>query len=175
MFKNFFKKKIKDRTSIGLKDLLPGDMVDFDLKTWKVEAKHEYDWDGDISVEWQLKSSDDMVFLELEDEESDEFSMSRKISNSKIDPQVFKDISQSDEAPEEIIYNNQKFFLDEISTGYFFENCQEEGSPVVTYEYTSDDDSLYLTIEQWGERSFEISLGKEVFDYQFTNFLPGAK
>jgi hypothetical protein len=175
MFKNFFKKKTKDRTSIGLKDLLPGDMVDFDLKTWNVAAKHEYDWDGDMSVEWQLKSSDDMIFLELEDDESDEFCLSRKISNSEIDSVVFEDIAESDEAPEEIIYNNQKFFLEEISSGYFFEDCGEEGSPVVSYEYTSDDGSLYLTIEQWGERSFEVSLGKEVFDYQFTNFLPGAK
>jgi len=175
MFKKFFKKKVKDRSSIGLKDLLPGDMVDYDLKTWEVKAKNRYESDGDTSYEWQLASSDDMFFLQLDDEESDEYSISRKTDKSGITPSVFQYISESDDAPEKIEFQNKEYFLDEIYSAYFFKNCKEEGVPFISYEYISSDEETYLTIEQWGEKSFEVSIGHEAFDYQFTNFLPGAK
>ncbi|PID78132.1 MAG: hypothetical protein CSA18_04515 [Deltaproteobacteria bacterium] len=174
-FKKFFKKKKESRISIGLTDLMPGDMVDFDMKTWEVTARHKYDWEGDITLEWQIKSSDDMLFIALEDSESSEFSMSRKISNSEIDNSVFKYISENDDAPQTIRYNNDEFSLDEISSGYFYENSEGEGAPLISYDYTSSSGENFLSIEQWGEKSFEVFISNEVFEYQFTNFLPGSE
>jgi len=177
MFKkimSFFTKEKKDRTAIGLKDMLTGDMVDYDMKTWEVISRNRYDWGGEDSYEWQLRSSDDMFYLEFGDEEEYEFSISRKIDINELDSEIFKEISSTDEAPEEIKYKDTKFYLSEISSGYFYEGCKGEGEPFVAYDYTSEDGNSYLTIEQWGERSFEASIGKDVEDYQFTNFLPGS-
>ena len=175
MFKKLFGKKEKDRSSIGLKDLLPGDMLDYDMKSWEVTAKNQYESDGEAGYEWQLKTSDDMIFLELEDDEADEFSISRKIKTSELAPEIFEEIAETDDAPEKIQYNGKDFYLDEVYSAYFFKDCSEEGTPFISYDYVSEDGSDYLTVEQWGERSFEVSAGHEVFDYQFTNFLPGAK
>lgn len=175
-FKNLFKKKEKDRSNLELKDILPGDILDYDMKTWKVVAKNKYDWDGDFTYEWQLKTSDDMIFLELEDEETDEYSASRKIKNSDIDTKVFEQISETDESPEKINVDGKDFYLDEVVPGLFIKNCQDTNEePFVSFYYISADGSEFITIEQWDERSFEVSKGFQVFEYQFTNILPGTK
>jgi hypothetical protein len=172
-FFDFFKKKKKDRSDIGIKDLLPGDMVDFDMKSWEVKARHKYDYDGETIYEWQLKSSDDNIFLEIDDDESNSLIISRKIPNSFIDQSVFNEISNSDDAPEEIEVETKKYYLEEVSSGYFFENSSSQEQPFIAYDYSSADGDSFITIEQWGERSFEVCKGCSVFEYQFTNFLPG--
>jgi len=172
-FFDFFKKKHKDRSFIGIKDLLSGDMVDYDMKTWQVHAKHKYDYENEIIYEWQLKTSDDNIFLEIDDEESNSLIISRKIPNSNIDKSVFNEISSTDDAPEEIEVETKKYFLEEISSGYFFENSSYEKEPFIAYDYTSEDSEDFITIEQWGEKSFEVCKGETVYEYQFTNFLPG--
>ncbi|MDY0362488.1 MAG: DUF4178 domain-containing protein [Desulforegulaceae bacterium] len=172
-FFKFFKKKKKDRSFIGIKDLLPKDMVDYDMKTWEVQAKHKYDYEGEVIFEWQLKTSDDNIFLEIDDAESSSLIISRKIPNSYVDKSVFDEISSTDEAPQEIEVEGKKYFLDEISSGYFFENSSNEEEPFIAYDYTSEDGKNFITIEQWGERSFEVCRGENVYEYQFTNFLPG--
>jgi len=172
-FFDFFKKKHKDRSFIGINDLLPGDMVDYDMKTWEVKAKHKYDYEGEIIFEWQLRTSDDNIFLEIDDEESNSLIISRKIPNSYISQSVFNEISSTDDAPEEIEVETKKYFLEEISSGYFFENSSGEEEPFIAYNYTSENGESFVTIEQWGERNFEVCRGENVYEYQFTNFLPG--
>ncbi|MBW2366658.1 MAG: DUF4178 domain-containing protein, partial [Deltaproteobacteria bacterium] len=74
--KDFFKKKQPSDlkiTDLTLSDLKMGYMVDYDLKTWQVTAHNTYDWgDGDLTLEWQLKSHDDTIYLELESDDEEQ-------------------------------------------------------------------------------------------------------
>ena len=74
--RDFFKKNKKDEldplSDLSLSGLKKGYLVDYDLKTWEVSAYNYYDWsEGDISHEWQLRSGDQVVYLEMESEPED--------------------------------------------------------------------------------------------------------
>ena len=76
-WKDFFCKKEQAPPPDPLRDLRletlkVGYLVDYDLKTWKVEAYNVYDWGGgEKSYEWQLKSHDDAIYLERETDDED--------------------------------------------------------------------------------------------------------
>ena len=71
-WKDFFglgKKKVRKEepdliSDLSLAKLKKGWFVDFDDKSWQVEAYNYYDWGSrDITHEWQLKSHDDTIYL----------------------------------------------------------------------------------------------------------------
>jgi hypothetical protein len=42
------------------------------------------------------------------------------------------------------------------------------------WDYADDSGKYSLTIEQWGETDYELSVGREVEEYQFSNILPNS-
>ncbi len=175
---DFFKKekKVEDtepRGDLTLSDMKKGYMVDYDMKTWEIKAYDCYDWgDGDLSYEWQLQSFDEILYLELEHDDEAYWSLNRKIAFRRLGPKVKQHILETGDSPEEIVYEGTVYYLEETSGGHFMKSCQGEGAEVLTWDYEDDDGNAFLSIEQWGEREFEASVGFPVQEYQFDNILP---
>ena len=176
--RDFFKKNKKDEldplNDLSLARLKKGYLVDYDLKTWEVSACNYYDWsEGDISHEWQLRSGDQVVYLEMESDDKEEWSLNRKIAFSRLDSQIKKRIIETGDPPEKIVFDEVTYYMEETGGGRFYKDGQGHGKEVLQWGYQDDGGRSYLSIEQWGEDEFEASTGEPVEEYQFTNILPG--
>jgi hypothetical protein len=45
--------------------------------------------------------------------------------------------------------------------------------PFVVWDFSDEKSTKFLSIEQWGETKFDMTIGFPVEEYQFTNILPG--
>ena len=169
-------KEIDPLADLTLAKLKKGYYLDYDMNTWQVEARHQYDWGGgDITHEWQLKSHDDTIYLSKETDDEDEWTISRKIPIGKIGSHVTDHIIEHEDPPDEITVDGVTYYLEESGGGHFYENGKSPGQQFISWDYEDDSGEKYLTIEQWSEEDFEASAGTSVEEYQFTNILPGEK
>jgi len=179
-FKDFFKKKAPDKGPDPLSDLTLGNMkkgyyVDYDLKTWQVVSANRYDWgSGDLTYEWQLESHDDTLFLELEPDDEDYWSICRKQPFQKLDSGIKKQLVDYDNPPETILFELKTYYLDETGGALFYKDNAPEEKEVFKWDYADETGKLFLTIEQWGENDYELLVGEKAEEYQFSNILPGA-
>ena len=176
--KDWFSKKKKPEVDplheLSLEHLKPGYFVDFDLKTWEVTGYNVYEWEESAeNREWQLRASDDMVYLELEVDDDRYWSINRKIPFLKLGAEVKQHLQEEQDPPDEIVYNGVNYYLEEMAGGYFREGEEGVRREMLRWSYEDDSGSHFLTIEQWGEGDFEASQGEAVQEYQFTNILPG--
>ncbi|MBW2622164.1 MAG: DUF4178 domain-containing protein, partial [Deltaproteobacteria bacterium] len=121
--KDIFKKKKPDLDplkDLTLHKLKKGYFVDWDMKTWEVLAVNVYDFsEGDISREWQLESSEEIVYLELESDDEDFWSLSRKVPFGSVGEGIKEYIQQNDDPPAEIEYEGTTYYLEEMAGGRF--------------------------------------------------------
>ena len=175
--KDFFKRKKKEEFDIvrdlSLSKMKKGYMVDYDLETLEVSAYNYYDWgNDDISHEWQLRSGNDIVYLEMESDDGEEWSLNRKIAFASLDSQIKKEIIETGDPPEKILFEGVTYYIEETSGGHFYKDGSGIGKEVLQWSYQDDEERHYLCVEQWGEEEFEASTGEPVEEYQFTNILP---
>lgn len=178
-WKDLFKKKATqpshDVTHLSLADLRPGFMVDYDMTTWQVTAAHTYDWgEDDLTFEWQLKSHDDVIYLEREPDDEDYWSISRKIPIGKIGTRTIEHIRSHGDPPDQVRVDEITYYLEESGGGYFLENGKGPGKELLKWDFADDTGKKFLSIEQWSETDFEASLGITVEEYQFTHLLVGT-
>ncbi|MEE8397638.1 MAG: DUF4178 domain-containing protein [Desulfobacterales bacterium] len=179
--RDFFSKKNEERAPDPLSDLTleklgVGYFVDYDMKTWCVEACNHYDWgDGDTTYEWQLVSHDDTLYLERQPDDEDHWSVSWKIPIGTLGVDINAHVQQHDDPPDEIQVEGTAYHLDETGGGQFYKGGSQPGKDVLTWDYVDDSGESFLSIEQWGETEFEASIGKEAEVYQFDNILPAGE
>ena len=174
----FGKKKEEDEfdalKDVQLKNLQKGWMLDYDMQTWEVTAHHKYDWGESLkSDEWELRSSNKLIFLEYDPEDGGEFSISWKVPIGKIEGNIKEHLKKNDDAPGQIVFGGKTYYLDEDGGGLFLENCKQPEQEFIYWDYVDDSEDNFVTIEQWGDNEFEASAGKAVEEYQFENILPG--
>ena len=174
---DFFKKKKPendfDPTAIKLDSLKPGYFLDYDLKTWEVITKSHYDWDGDYSYEWQLKSSDKTIYLEQEIDDESDWSISNKIPIGKIGSNITKSL-QSDNPPDSINLDGLEYYLEESGGGHYYKDGKDPAREVLYWQYENEAGDKFITLEQWGENEFEASSSFTVEEYQFTDITPSS-
>ncbi len=172
-FKSGEKKGDEPQGDLTLSQLDVGYFVDYDLKTWEVTARNHYEWgEGDRSYEWQLKGAEDVVYLEKESDDDEDWSLNRKIAFSRLGPEIKKAILETGDPPDEIIFEENTYYLEETAGGRFFKEGKGSGQEMLRWSFEDDDGRSYLGIEQWGEEDFDATLGEPVEEYQFTNILP---
>lgn len=177
-WKDFFRKKDDKLEMDPLKDLIlsnldVGYLVDYDLKTWKVEACHYSDWGaGDITREWQLKSYDETIYLEKESDDEDSWCVTWKIPIGRLGSHITDHIISHDDPPDRITFEGKVYHLEESGGGHFYPNSRGPRQEFLKWDYEDESGESYLSIIQWGEKDFEATLGKPVEEYQFANILP---
>lgn len=176
---DFFKKK-KKKEEIKLEDLVlsklkPGFLVDYDMRPHKVMAQNHYKWEeGAVTYEWELKEGSETWFLErTEDDGEVEWSLCQKKPISMLEGDIADHIEEHEDPPEKVVYQGKTFYYEEDDVGELFRGDAKEGLPFVVWDFNDEKGEEFLTIEQWGETKFDLTIGFEVEEYQFTNILPG--
>ncbi|MEN7550887.1 DUF4178 domain-containing protein [Rapidithrix thailandica] len=178
----FFKKKKEkkeegphyDPTNIRLTDLRKGFVVDYNLKTWEVAEEYEYDWgDNYFSYEFKLVSSDETIFLSLDEDDELEIQVLKKINFGRLDEGVEESLINKGKPPRKIEYEGKTYYRESERPGYFRNTDNENWSEFITWDYYDDSEKYALNIEQWGEDEFEASVGVLEEPEQFSNILPG--
>jgi hypothetical protein len=175
--RDFFRKDKKKEPDplkdLSLSELKVGYLLDYDLKTWEVTAYNYYDWGGgDISHEWQLRSGDEVVYLEKESGDEEEWSLNRKIAFASLGSGLKEQIIENGDPPEEMVFEGTAFTMEEMAGGHFHQDGQGPGKELLRWSYEDDEGRRYLGVEQWGEEDFDATVGEPVEEYQFTNILP---
>ena len=166
---------------LSLSTMKVGFLVDYDLKTWEVIGCNTYDYDGETALEWELRSGDDVRFLERSTDEGEvELTFTRRISLRDVEEDVAGTILDEGEPPEIVNLEGIRYVAAESATGVQLkqggegaENGEEaEGREFVSWCYESDEGRV-LFVAQWGDRDFTAYEGEYVEEYQFVDILPG--
>lgn len=161
---------------LGLMGLKAGGYLDYNLETYRVEKKSVFEENGQKSFEWHLvgDKSGKHMFLGYEKEDGREFwYITEKIANRQLDEGTWDQFA-SDDGPEKLCVEGINFYGVHSGAGYFYESeesIDREEMIYWTYEDRSGED--ILTIEQWGENSFELYKGRYVDDTDFYNLIQG--
>jgi hypothetical protein len=179
LFKNLFGKKEEEepkpfsRTAL---DLGMGYIFEYDLRTWEVTGEYEYDWgDEEFSKEYKVSDGKDSYYLAVEEDDEIELVWSSKIPVRQLGADIAKRISDGGAPPESLVYDNKSYHLDEESPGFFNDKTKGENddwAEFIAWDYYNEDETLNLTLEQWGERSFEASWGKVIAEFEISDILP---
>ena len=181
MIWNLFKKKkeeeINELDSLVLSKMKPGFLVDYDMKTYRVSSRNVYKWqEGGVTDEWELKQGQEVLYLEREEEDGEVlWTITRKTHIGVIEGDIARHIIDHEDPPEKVVCEETTFHLEEDDIGEYFKGDNKEGLKFVVWDYTDERQEKQLSIEQWGETKFDVALGQEVEEYQFSNILPGER
>lgn len=162
-----------------LDKLAPGDIVDFDLRSYEVRDRAHVDTGtpppGD---EWDLRAADDRLRLLREPVRGGDavWTVLRNVSLGEIDGDVRHEILTRDDPPSQLFFHSAPYLMERSGAGYVRRaggTGPEEG--FVAWSYTrADDATRVLRLEQVSETDVVAAAGERVEEYHFTNLLPGA-
>ncbi len=178
-WKNLFGKKEEKPSLDPLADLVleklkPGYLLDYDLRTWQVVAQHYHDMgDGYRREEWELRSDEEIYFLNREEDEGVYWHLTRQVPVDAVDRNLRNYIREHNDPPETLDYEGVHFRMCSYGGAKFYRNGEGPPQPFLYWDYEDEKREKILTIEQWGDIEFEAYFGQYVEEYQFTNILPG--
>ena len=181
MIWNFFKKKKEEEPdeldNLVLSKMKPGFLVDYDMKTYRVSARNVYKWqEGGFTDEWELNQGSEVLYLEREEEDGEVlWTITRKTHIGALEGDIAQVIIQNEDPPDKVTYEGITYHLEEDDIGEYYKGDSKEGLKFVVWDYTDERQENQLSIEQWGETKFDVTLGHEVGEYQFSNILPGER
>lgn len=178
---NFFKKKKDVKIDYELTDLNVGFVFEYDLETWVVKESYEYDWGNEsFSYEHKVTNGKDTLYLAVEVDDELYITLSKKVPTAKIVEGLSKYVSENKQPPEKLEYDGKTFYFDEESAGYYRDMSKGTGrddddwTEFISWDYYDEDEEYNINIEQWDEKSFEVSYGKMLKAFQISNILPAS-
>lgn len=152
-----------------LLNLKVGTKLGFQGKNWTVKEVYQYNWDGESTIEFKIKSKEEEAYLEIE--EDDDFytiNFSVDISAEDIDPMITIDDLEAEEVLAELFYSATNYFLEEIDEGEFVDlSGLDTPMGFTNYAYLYDDQ--FVNIVVWDDDSLEFSAGYEIKLDEITN------
>jgi hypothetical protein len=172
---DWFKKKENndfDPTDIQLDQLKVNFMLDYNFISYQIKKVYEYEWeDGSFAKEYQLESSSNHIYLYIEKDDVLYLELSEAKDISSLNKLVLHSLQNSDNPPNEIVYENKTYQFIKDSAGRLLED-KDDYSEFLEFKYLSDAGDI-LYIEQWDDDDFELSIAKEVRESEFSQILPG--
>ncbi len=177
-----FRKKKDLKYQYRVTDLKKGFVFDYDMQTWLVEAEYEYDWgDGYFSKEFKVSSGTTNFFLCLDDDDELELSLMSKVSAPKLLGEFRAALQSKKKVMNNIEYKGGRFSLVEECPGYFRDiskgPAKDDSSwtELIMWDFKDKSGKNVLSIGQWGENSFEISLGSIIREFEISNIFPAPE
>ena len=173
-----FKKKEEpsyDPSNITVHDLDYGFILEYDLKSWKVEEVYEYDWgNNNFSWEYLINSGDEKAFLSVSGDNDLNLTLTKQIKIRKLDEDLVDIITKTEKAPSKLFWENEKYFLDEDSAGYCKDHSNKSNTwdELISYDYFNEEEDKIISITQWDDRNFEAFAGIVLKEYQIENIIP---
>jgi len=182
MFNKLFNRKKEDPkpNSRTVRDLDLGYIFEYDLSTWEVKEVYEYDWGHeDFSKEFKINNGEKSYYLSVDEADELEISISSKLKLRKLSVDFDARVDGRFKAPRQIVFENKTYHLEGESPGYFKnaadKDVDENWEEFIAWDYYNDEETHCLTLEQWGENSFEASHGKLIKEFEISNILPRNK
>lgn len=156
-------KPIQERTPLTLR---PGDMVEYETRTYFVTVRYILDEDGWIWYEYRLDDGEgnELWFTAEEDDGVLETSMYRPVKAPELEP-----------GADRLTFEGLEFVLDESGTATATMETKENtrsGLHCRYWDYLTEDEREFLSLEQWNG-STEVSRGNPVNEFDFELF-PGS-
>ncbi len=175
---NFFKKKKEpsyDVTNLSVKDLNYGFIFDYDMKSWVVKEVYEYDWgDQKFTKEYKVDAGDEVAFLGVEDNGELTLTLAKSLKIRQIEEDIFEAITDQKKAPSKIHCKGELFYLHEDSAGYFRDHADgDTWEELMSYEYFNEDETKFISLTQWDERTLEAYSGIVLEPFKISNIIPG--
>lgn len=166
-----------DSTNIRVQDLDVGFVFDYDLATWEVQAIYEYDWGDDyFTREFKISDSSSTKYLGIEEDDELEITLSERIKVRKLDEDLMETLMERQQPPKKIAYDEITYRLDAESPGYFHDIAKGDNwEEFRSWDFEDKSGKHILTIEQWGEKEFEASIGITLKEFEISNILPASK
>jgi len=140
------------------------DIVTHFTTDYLVEGKLTYNDEGDEWYEFMLTDGDDIVWLSVEEDDRLSVAMFREV----------EDLKFTSKPPEYIDYDGERYQLEEWGRAKVTRTGQtgtRQAGSVTYYDYEAPGGEL-LSVEQWGEGSFEVTKGQSMRPNEF-EILPG--
>ena len=173
--KKWFGKKEEEEEvyrDLTLETMEKGFMVDYDLKTWEVIGCSTYDYDGYLTREWELRSGEEVTYLERAEEDGKaEWTLVHRLDINDIEEAVVDTIRQREDPPEEVHFEGQTYTALESSPGIQQVDGEDEEHEFINWSYEGNEGRV-LFLVQWGENEFLAYAGTYVEEYQFVDILP---
>ncbi len=165
-----------DPNNVKITDLSTGWLLDYDLKSWRVNEMYEYDWGNSyFTREFLLDSGDDQVYLHVDPNDGMFLTITKNIKVRSIDPGLPEYIIDHQKTPPKLVYENIEYLLEKETPGYFSDQPKYKDSwaELISWEFYDKDSKFILSVEQWGENDFTASQGKIVKEFEISNIIPG--
>ena len=158
--------------SLTLATMRVGWLVDYDLKTWEVTGFGTFDYQGEETVEWELRSEGAVHFLERSDDEGEIYwSFTREIGIDELEGDIAAIIRAEGEPPEKVSFAGLSYTSEGSEAGLYRENGEGQGEEFVTWSFAGAEDRV-LYINHWDPGELSVYVGSYVDEYQFTDILP---
>ncbi len=175
LFNSFKKKPDYDPLRVTIHDLAPKFIIEYDLRDWEVIETYQYDWgDNEYSKEHKISDGKDIRFLSVEEDDTLELVLSEKVSDPVTKNMLIGYYKQHDTLPSSIELEGKTFVLVESSPGYFGEGIKPKNwIEFMNYDYVCQSDkNTLLSIEQFDNAEFELSIGHYLKEYEIANITP---
>lgn len=137
------------------------DMEDFDVN---IIAKHVYREGGDMWYELEGDRGTEKVWIELEEDDELEISITLKklklsdINISKSDLQRIDDKESG-----QIIYEGQKYSYDDSGSAVFLRYGEEKNKEKFYYwDFEAEDGKHFIGVERWENNSYDVSYSEAI-------------
>ena len=177
---DIFKKKKEstyDVTNLTVLDLDEGFIFDYNLSSWEVQEVYEYDWGDNIfTKEYKVSDGEKTLFLNVENDDELEISLSEKVNVRKIGANIVDYIQANEKPPKELSFESETYYFDEESPGYIRHmNEPENWIELMSWDYYNNDETKTICIEQFDDNKFDASYGKIIKEFEISNILPAQK
>lgn len=179
---DFFKSDKKeepafDPLNIRVEDLKKGDLFDYNLETWSVIEEFEYDWgDECFTKELLIEKDGKRKYLTIDIEDGLELTMQEKVRLRTLDENFVDHLMDKSEPMKKIKYKGIKYYQDAKNLGFYRNvNTKSEGVECISWDFYDKSEQHVLTIDQWGDAEFEVSVGMVIKPNEISDILPSAK
>lgn len=166
-----------DPLNIRVEDLKKGDLFDYNLETWSVIEEFEYDWgDECFTKELLIEQGKQRKYLTIDIEDGLELTMLEKVTLRSLEENFVDYLMKKQEPLKKIKYKGIKYYKGAKNYGYYRNvNTKSEGEECISWDFYDSSEKHVLTIDQWGESEFEISVGKVIQPSDISDILPSSK
>lgn len=173
---DFFKKKEPDYdpTNLTVRDLKPGFLFEYDLKTWIIREEYQYDWgDNYFTREFKIDAGAESAYLHIDANDEIFITLTNKVRIRSVRDDIPEVIKEKDRPPKKLEYKGKTFYLEGTNPGYFNQNPKKDvWAELISWDYYDEKGEKTIAIEQWGEDEFEAAYGDVVKEFEISNILP---
>ncbi len=163
-------------TDLVLEKMRPGYLVDYELRTWEVTARHHADLGDGLRMDsWEIRAEGEVRYLSRIEADGTFWTLTRKVPIGMVDSKLRSYIQDNGDPPQQIDFSGVSYALDSYGGAKFFRNGHGAPIPFLYWDYKDESGSRLLSIEQWGDIDFEAYVGGNVEEYQFSNILPRSR